>query len=66
MQIGAVYPQIELQGDPSAFGGSGWRSRSLALTTFSPTTTCSARFTPIEHHSSQAPTTSTTHSTIRS
>ena len=66
MQIGAVYPQTELRGIRVLCGDSDWRSRSLALTTCSPTTTCSVPSTPIEHSKSRAPMPSTTRSTTRS
>ena len=46
MQIGAVYPQNELRGNPTAVGRIGKAVEALALTTSSLTTTCSAPFTP--------------------
>jgi hypothetical protein len=66
MQIGAVYPQIELRGDPSAVRRLGLAVEELGFDHCLPTTTCSVPFTPIEHPSSQAPIPSTTRSTIRS
>ncbi len=66
MQIGVVYPQIELREIRARSAGSGGRSRTWALTTCSPTTTCSVPFTPIERPRSRAPIPSTTRSTTRS
>ena len=66
MQIGVVYPQTELRGDPSAVRRIGRAVEDLGFDFCSPTTMCSVPFMPIERPRSRAPTPSTTLSTTRS
>ena len=47
MQIGVVYPQTELRGDPTAVRRIGTAVEDWALTTCSPMTMCSVPCTPI-------------------
>jgi len=58
-QIGVVYPQTELRGDPSAVRRIGRAVEDLGFDHLLATTTCSVPFTPIERPRSRAPIPST-------
>jgi hypothetical protein len=66
MEIGVVYPQNELLGDPTAVRRIGRAAEDLGFSHLLAYDTCSVPCMPIERLPCRAPTPSATHSTTHS